>query len=99
MPENYDHQSADQDNVHHRETGTDQMGLGLEGAGPAELPPAYSAALLTDARVRARGNAPTRAAALQRMQQTYGNRAVQRFLQRAAQGAATAAPEEDLADK
>ena len=99
MPENYDHQSADQDNVHHRETGTDQMGFGLESAGPADMPPAYSAALLTDSRAGARGNAPTRAAALQRMQQTYGNRAVQRFLQRAAQGAAPAAPEEDLADK
>src|SRR4051794_16423404 len=33
--------------------------------------------------IQGRGNAPVRAAVLQRMQQTYGNRAVQRYLSQA----------------
>lgn len=37
-----------------------------------------------DPRLKGRGNAPVRAAVMQRMQKTYGNRAVQRFLQRSA---------------
>jgi hypothetical protein len=62
-----------------------------------------SAVLLPDSsasRIRGRGNTPMRTAMLQRMQQTYGNRALQRFLsaQRSASPAA-AVEEEDVAGR
>src|SRR5215218_3593301 len=50
----------------------------LAGVGPQ--------ALLAHPNIAGRGNGVVRAAALQRMQQTYGNRAVQRFIQRCACG-------------
>ncbi|HEX9990221.1 MAG TPA: M15 family metallopeptidase [Chloroflexia bacterium] len=43
---------------------------------------AYSPAMLGSRQLSGRGNAPVRIAMMQRMQQTHGNRAVQRFLQR-----------------
>lgn len=36
---------------------------------------------LSSDKLNGRGNAPVRVAAMQRMQQTYGNRAVQRYVQ------------------
>ena len=48
------------------------------GGGGSEVPPSVSASLLSDPNLNSRGNAPARIAAMQRMQQTYGNRAVQR---------------------
>ena len=55
---------------------------GLDATGPqAHSPaPAYSPALLHDARLSGRGNGPVRMALVQQMQQTRGNRAVQRAL-------------------
>jgi hypothetical protein len=44
---------------------------------------AYSNAMLGSQQLNGRGNAPVRIAMMQRMQQTHGNRAVQRFMQRA----------------
>lgn len=58
------------------------LGLGL-GLGQETLP-AYPSSLLGDARLSGRGNGPVRSALVQRMQQSYGNRATQRFLQRSA---------------
>lgn len=52
--------------------------------GPAQIAPEvplYPVDLLRDARLNGRGNEPVRSAVLQRMQQTYGNRAARRFLQ------------------
>lgn len=49
-------------------------------AGETTSVQAYSGSLLGDARLNGRGNAPVRAATMQRMQQTQGNRALQRFL-------------------
>jgi len=42
----------------------------------------YSASLVIDPALRGRANNPIRAAAMQQMQKTHGNRAVQRFVQR-----------------
>src|SRR5690349_17641060 len=60
----------------------------LGGVGPQ--------ALLANPNIAGRGNGVVRAAALQRMQQTYGNRAVQRFIQRCACGEEEA-PQHELA--
>lgn len=50
--------------------------------------------------IRGRGNAPVRTAMLQRMQQSYGNRAIQRFLSVQRSSASPAADqEEDVAGK
>ncbi|HYP21545.1 MAG TPA: hypothetical protein VEY08_15855, partial [Chloroflexia bacterium] len=43
---------------------------------------AYSPTMLGSRQLNGRGNAPVRIAMMQRMQQTHGNRAVQRFMQR-----------------
>jgi hypothetical protein len=70
--------------------------------GPAsghESAPNYPSSLLGDSRLSGRGNAPVRTAVMQRMQQTVGNRAVQRFLQRAAADTAEASPQEDIGDR
>ncbi len=53
---------------------------------PADVAPAYSAALLGDSRLKTRGNGPVQASVMQGMQRTHGNRAVQRLLQRRASG-------------
>src|SRR5438874_7641712 len=47
-----------------------------------ESAPSYPQSLLADARLSGRGNEPVRVALMREMQQTYGNRATQRFLQR-----------------
>jgi hypothetical protein len=70
--------------------------------GPAsdhESTPNYPSTLLGDSRLSGRGNAPVRTAVMQRMQQTVGNRAVQRFLQRAAADTAEASPQEDIGER
>ncbi|HYO50354.1 MAG TPA: DUF4157 domain-containing protein, partial [Chloroflexia bacterium] len=59
----------------------------------------YPSTLLGDSRLSGRGNAPVRTAVMQRMQQTVGNRAVQRFLQRAAADTAEASPQEDIGER
>jgi hypothetical protein len=59
------------------------------GAAESDLQtPAYPGNLLAGPTLSARGNGPVRAAAIQQMQQTMGNRALQRFLhaQRRAKG-------------
>ena len=48
------------------------------------VPPAQMLAVLGHPHLGGRGNGPVHAAAVQQMQQTYGNRAVQRFLARQA---------------
>jgi hypothetical protein len=70
--------------------------------GPAsdhESTPNYPTTLLGDSRLSGRGNAPVRTAVMQRMQQTVGNRAVQRFLQRVAADTAEASPQEDIGER
>ncbi|HMA33937.1 MAG TPA: hypothetical protein VKY74_05590 [Chloroflexia bacterium] len=59
-------------------------GSSARAAESINLPPAvaYAASLLDPADIQGRGNASVRAAVLQRVQQTYGNRAVQRHLTR-----------------
>lgn len=57
----------------------------LHGAVQGRLPtpgpaPAYSSSLLDDPRLNARGNGPVKIALMRQMQQTYGNRAIQRLL-------------------
>src|SRR5687768_5794183 len=53
----------------------------------------YSTSLIGDGRLSNRGNAPVRAAVMRQAQQTYGNRAVQRVLQRSAtEGTVTEEP-------
>src|SRR4051812_22166348 len=53
------------------------------GGAPTASLPADPRSLLADARVRGRGNDPVRIALMREMQQTYGNRAVQRYLRQA----------------
>ena len=83
----------DQENLWKRETAPSAP----QQAGPLgeELLPPLSGvapeAVLSDPAIGARGNAPVRAAAVQRMQQLYGNRATRRFLQRSL-ASATALP-------
>src|SRR5262245_48415701 len=47
-----------------------------------EAAPSYPAPLLGDCKLNGRGNAPVQTALMLQMQRKYGNRAVQRFLQR-----------------
>lgn len=71
---------------HRTEHQTAQPGAGLEGLqAPGFAPsPSYSNSLLGDSRLNGRGNGPVRTALMLGMQQTYGNRVTQRFLQRIA---------------
>ena len=55
----------------------DQVGLDVTDAQPT-----YSGSLLGDSRLDGRGNSPARIAVMQHAQQTHGNRAVQRSIQR-----------------
>src|SRR6476659_991221 len=57
-----------------------------------------SADLLSDARLRGRGNAPLRSALMQEMQQTHGNKAVQRFVQRSA-ASTSVSPDEEVGSR
>ena len=63
----------------------------------ADAAPAVLAHLAAHGNSSGRGNTGARATAIQRMQHMYGNRAVQRVLQRAA--APTAEPEEDVGNR
>jgi hypothetical protein len=68
---------------------------GADHEGPAspetEIASPYATSLLGDSRLSGRGNRPVQIAAMRSMQQTYGNRAMQRFLQRT-RSALTGAP-------
>src|SRR6266568_310333 len=57
--------------------------------------PSYPASLLSNSKPGGRGNRTVRATIMQRMQQTYGNRAVQRFLRLQRSGTQSSAPAED----
>ncbi|HEX9988836.1 MAG TPA: hypothetical protein VGE45_10225 [Chloroflexia bacterium] len=61
----------------------DQSTTGPEGSIAPENTPTYPTSLLNNPALGGRGNAPVRAAIMRQMQQTYGNKAVQRYLQRA----------------
>src|SRR5438067_892486 len=50
----------------------------LSDGGPQD-PPSYPLSLLGDSRLYGRGNGPVRTTLMLQMQQTYGNRAVQRY--------------------
>jgi Domain of unknown function (DUF4157) len=63
----------------------------------ADAAPGVLAHLAAHENSSGRGNSGTRATAIQRLQHTYGNRAVQRVLQRAA--APVAEPEEDVGSR
>jgi hypothetical protein len=73
-------QSSELQRMRQVEAATPVQDSGAATADPATTSPA----LLAHPAIGGRGNAPVRAAVLQRMQQTYGNRAVQRFIQRVA---------------
>src|ERR1043165_968122 len=57
---------------------------GPEGLLAPDIVSAYPTSLLSDPRLKGRGNGPVRNTLMLQMQRTYGNKAVQRFLQRAA---------------
>ncbi|HET6261246.1 MAG TPA: hypothetical protein VFG99_03275, partial [Chloroflexia bacterium] len=52
------------------------------GAASIVSTPHYPASMLALANIRGRGNGPVHIGAMQQAQQTHGNRAVQRFMQR-----------------
>lgn len=68
---------------HKRIQRTKQPAVEAEDSLTPEHNPSYPTSLLADARLNGRGNQPVRTALMRQMQQTYGNRAVQRYLQRA----------------
>ncbi len=76
MAENQDRTTQEQDHTHRQAAQAATVG------GEQDTAPTEWAALVGDTRLTGRGNAPVRTAALQRMQQTAGNRAVQRIIQR-----------------
>jgi hypothetical protein len=69
-----------------------------ETGGPGESAAELSgaASLLSGLRLSGRGNRPVRNNSIQRVQQTHGNRAVQRFLQRMSDTQSEVMPEEEL---
>lgn len=71
----------------------------LDGLQASSILPASPGTLLGNPALKGRGNGPVRAAVLQRMQQNYGNRATQRFLQRVAHASTHPAGEEDIAGR
>jgi len=77
----------------------EESAVPVHDAGAAEAEAvSTNPALLAHPAIGGRGNAPVRAAVLQRMQQTYGNRASVRFVQRVAAEAAPQA-EEDIGSR
>jgi hypothetical protein len=82
MAEDNGRQHIEQDKVRQVDHHAANHTMALAGTVGPESTAAYSGGLLGDARLSGRGNAPVRAAMMQRAQQTYGNRAVQRFLHR-----------------
>lgn len=79
MPEN----QSEEHEEHKRVQRTEQSSEGGEGALASASAPSYPTSLLSDSRLSGRGNGPVRTAMMLQMQRTYGNRAVQRFIQRA----------------
>jgi hypothetical protein len=77
MAENTTKHSDNQQHTHHIEHATN----GPESAQAGQGVGSYSASLLNDSRLDGRGNEPVRIALMRQMQQSYGNRAVQRFVQ------------------
>jgi hypothetical protein len=67
---------------HQRDQHHDLASPELEGSQALDNTSAYHASLLGDPRLSGRGNAPVRISLMRQLQQTYGNRAVQRYLQR-----------------
>ncbi len=59
-----------------------QANHGLDAACISSESVTYPSTLINDSRLEVRGNAPVRSSVMQNMQQTHGNRAVQRFIQR-----------------
>src|SRR4051794_34401530 len=86
-----------QEHVRNRESATpaaQQTGPAGEGLLP-DLGGVAPETVLSEPAIGGRGNGPVRAAAVQRMQQTYGNRATRRFLQRTPAGAAPVSVQRD----
>jgi|GEM_PF-5747244 len=90
------------DHISKRHSEFDVAGPTHDGgaASSRESAPEYPSSVLSNPSINGRGNAPVKAAVMQRMQQTHGNRAVHRFLQRSAAGSgATATEEVPIADR
>ena len=81
MPAAHDAHSLTPDATHRRR---DTSAAPVPAAEQLRAAPAAPLALLADARLSGHGHAPLRQAAVQRLQQTIGNRATRRFLQRRA---------------
>jgi hypothetical protein len=89
-----DHSRAEeQQHIHRPFTETPQRD---SAAGETATMPAPSPTILGDARLSGRGNAPVRAAAVQRLQQTAGNRATRQFVQRMAADSTVVQRDEDI---
>src|SRR5439155_23345544 len=67
---------------HHKVQRTEQPSAGPESSLAHVNAPAYPTSLLGDAGLDGRGNGSVRSDLMLQMQRTYGNRAVQRYLQR-----------------
>ena len=80
MGEDSSREADDRKKVQRAEHQSTQPGVGLEGLWDVGDEPAYSDSLLGDLRLGGRGNQPVKSAVLRQAQETYGNRAVQRYL-------------------
>lgn len=89
------------DHMSKRQSAFDVEGPSHDGgaASSHESAPEYPTSVLNNSSINGRGNAPVKAAVMQRMQQTHGNRAVQRFLQRSAAGSGTATEEVPISER
>lgn len=79
---------------------THQVDQGVNGPDSIQVgeeTPKYAASMLHDPRLEGRGNGQVRTALMQQMQRMYGNRAVQRYLQRTITPTAEPAESEQLA--
>src|SRR5689334_14570888 len=98
MAGDHAHDSAEQDAARDRSPQAEQANPSNEAAAETEGLPALSPELLSNPGLGGRGNTPVRVALLQRMQQMYGNRAVQRYMQSMARGAEASAADPSQAD-
>jgi outer membrane protein OmpA-like peptidoglycan-associated protein len=97
MADDQSHESVERERVQRTEKveTADSSSPGMAGEFAYPATPAYPVGLLGSSRLDGRGNAPVRAGIIQRMQQTHGNRAVQRFLRVQRNATSTPAAQDD----
>lgn len=83
MPEDQSNEYDEHHRVQRQGAGPEQSLAAEDGSRSVDTGPSYPSSLISDRSLKGRGNQPAHTAVLQTMQETYGNRATQRFVQRA----------------